>query len=74
MLFLNSAKPNPLIHILIRSLYATTSNGYRIPGSSLGERDLSPEQVGQDAANELMKELDHGAPVDSYTQDQVIVD
>lgn len=55
------------------SLVAETSTGCLLGGSSLGRRELRPDEVGQAAAEELCKNLDNNACVDSFAQDQVII-
>ena len=62
-------------HLIIFSLFAYDKldggESNIISGSCLGSRQLSAKQVAQKAVEELLSELDHGAPVDCYTQDQV---
>ncbi|XP_063962676.1 RNA 3'-terminal phosphate cyclase-like [Lytechinus pictus] len=52
---------------------AETSTGCRLAGSSLGKRGKQAEDVGRDAAEELIKNLQHGGCVDEYLQDQLII-
>ncbi|XP_069673562.1 RNA 3'-terminal phosphate cyclase [Periplaneta americana] len=55
------------------NLVAETSTGCLLGGSALGKRELKAEQVGQNAANELLQSINAGACVDSYSQDQMIL-
>ncbi|XP_022097179.1 RNA 3'-terminal phosphate cyclase-like [Acanthaster planci] len=50
---------------------ADTSTGCKLAGSSLGKKGVPAEQVGKDAAEMLLKNLDDGGCVDEYLQDQV---
>lgn len=52
---------------------AHTSSGYRLAGSALGKRDSTAEQVGEEAANFLLNNLQHNECVDEHLQDQVSV-
>eukprot|EP00057_Strongylocentrotus_purpuratus_P006892 XP_011661366.1 PREDICTED: RNA 3'-terminal phosphate cyclase-like [Strongylocentrotus purpuratus] len=52
---------------------AETSTGCRLAGSSLGKRGKQAEDVGREAADELLKNLQHGGCVDEYLQDQLII-
>ncbi|XP_071484413.1 RNA 3'-terminal phosphate cyclase-like [Diadema antillarum] len=54
-------------------LVAETTTGCRIAGSSLGKRGKQAEDVGREAAEELLKNLKHGGCVDEYLQDQLII-
>ena len=50
-----------------------TRDGGSIFGSScLGERGISAEKLGQDAASRLLQELSTGATVDLHTSDQLL--
>ncbi len=44
----------------------------RIGGDSLGERAKKAEDVGTEAASNLLKEIESGAPIDSYKADQLL--
>jgi len=46
--------------------------GTRLGGSSLGERGKSAEEVGSEAARELVSAVESGADVDEYTADQLV--
>lgn len=54
-------------------LMAETSTGCVLGGSGLGSRDVKAEVVGRQAAEELLRNLDHGGCVDDYLQDQLII-
>jgi RNA 3'-terminal phosphate cyclase (ATP) len=54
-------------------LWAETENGCLIGGSAVSTREKKPETVGEDAARELVRNLDHGGCVDEYLQDQMII-
>lgn len=54
-------------------LIAETSTGCLLAGSGLGSRDVKAEDVGRQAAEELLHNLDHGGCVDDYMQDQLII-
>ncbi|KAI0316799.1 RNA 3'-terminal phosphate cyclase [Amylostereum chailletii] len=54
-------------------LWAETENGCVIGGSSLGSKQKDATAVGKEAAAELLSNLEHGACVDEYLQDQIIV-
>jgi len=54
-------------------ILATTSTGCLIAGSSLGEQGKPAEKVGEEAASELIRNLDFGGCVDEYLQDQLII-
>ncbi|MCX6707818.1 MAG: RNA 3'-terminal phosphate cyclase [Candidatus Woesearchaeota archaeon] len=47
-------------------------NPIRIGSDSLGERGKKAEEVGKEAAERLLKEISHGAPVDEYLADNLI--
>lgn len=47
-------------------------NPIRLGGDSLGERGKRAETVGQEAANNLIREIDSKAPVDHYLADQIL--
>lgn len=47
-------------------------NPVRIGADSLGEKGKPAEKVGETAANKLIREISSGAPVDSYTADNLI--
>ncbi len=54
-------------------LWAECSGGSRLAGSSLGRRGKRAEEVGREAAHELLQELESGAAVESHLADQMIV-
>lgn len=54
-------------------LAAYTSTGCILGSSALGEKNENSEQTGERAAYELLKSVDHGACVDEYCQDQIII-
>ncbi|PSN31248.1 RNA 3'-terminal phosphate cyclase, partial [Blattella germanica] len=54
-------------------LVSETSAGCLLGGCALGRRELKAEQVGQNAADELLQSINCGACVDSYSQDQMII-
>ncbi len=49
-----------------------TEGNSRIGGSSIGERGVRAEKVGQKAAEELLYHISRGAAVDKYIGDQII--
>lgn len=54
-------------------LVLAASNGNSIIGaSSLGERGKSAEKVGEEAVNQLMREMEGGGSVDTYASDQLL--
>ncbi|KAF4578641.1 hypothetical protein EYR40_001208 [Pleurotus pulmonarius] len=54
-------------------LWAELEGGGMIGGSALGRKNVSPAQVGEAAADELIKGLKEGGCVDEYLQDQIII-
>lgn len=48
------------------------NNPIRLGADSLGERGKKAETVGQEAANNLIKEIESKAPVDHYLADQIL--
>jgi RNA 3'-terminal phosphate cyclase (ATP) len=54
-------------------LWAECDGGRRLGGSALGRRGRRAEQVGREAAQALLAELDSGSAVDSHLADQMIV-
>ncbi|OBZ75223.1 RNA 3'-terminal phosphate cyclase [Grifola frondosa] len=52
---------------------ATTTGGCILGGSAIGLRNRAPARVGEDAATELMLNLEHGGCVDEHLQDQMII-
>ena len=48
------------------------NNPIRLGADSLGERGKKAEKVGQEAANNLIKEIESKAPVDHYLADQIL--
>lgn len=51
---------------------ADFAGGQKLGGSALGERGRPAEDVGKQAADQLAKEIDSGAPVDEYAADQLL--
>lgn len=51
---------------------ADFAGGQKLGGSALGERGTPAEDVGKQAADQLRKEIDAGAPVDEYAADQLV--
>ncbi|KIJ17252.1 hypothetical protein PAXINDRAFT_167996 [Paxillus involutus ATCC 200175] len=54
-------------------LWAETDKGCLIGGSAVATEDKKPENVGEEAAEELVRNLKHGGCVDEYLQDQIII-
>ncbi|KAG2157580.1 RNA 3'-terminal phosphate cyclase [Suillus bovinus] len=54
-------------------LLAETDNGCMIAGSSVSTRGRDPEEIGKEAAEELLRNLRHDGCVDEYLQDQIII-
>ena len=54
-------------------LWATTTNGCVLGGSSLGKKGIDTKDVGTEAAEELWRGLEKGGCVDEYLQDQMII-
>lgn len=54
-------------------LWAETDNGCLIGGSAVSTKVKKPETVGEEAAMELVRNLNHGGCVDEYLQDQIII-
>ncbi|KAG1758525.1 RNA 3'-terminal phosphate cyclase [Suillus occidentalis] len=54
-------------------LLAETGNGCVIGGTSVSTKDKAPEEVGIEAAEELLRNLRHDGCVDEYLQDQIII-
>lgn len=54
-------------------LVAETETGCLLAGSALGEKGQSSESVGEAAAQELVRNLNHGGCVDEHLQDQLIL-
>ncbi|XP_070563804.1 RNA 3'-terminal phosphate cyclase-like isoform X2 [Ptychodera flava] len=52
---------------------AETSTGCLLAGSALGKKGVPAQQVGQDAADMLIRNLQYGGCVDEYLQDQLII-
>ena len=50
---------------------AETSTGCLLAGSSLGKRGVQAEEVGRQAAQMLLDNLQNGGCVDEHLQDQV---
>lgn len=53
-------------------LWAETSSGSVIGGDALGERGKRAENVGEEAADKLLKEIQRNAPIDSHMCDMLI--
>lgn len=53
-------------------LVADTSTGCKIGGSGLGEANKSAVQIGEEAATEILNNIQAGGCVDEYLQDQLI--
>ena len=49
-----------------------TEGNTRVGGSSIGERGVRAEKVGEKAAEELLYHISQGAAVDKYIGDQII--
>jgi RNA 3'-terminal phosphate cyclase (ATP) len=54
-------------------LWAKTEGGCVLGGSAIGKSGLDPASVGDSAAAELLRNLEHGGCVDEYMQDQIIL-
>lgn len=54
-------------------LWAELEGGGMIGGSALGRKNVSPEQVGEAAADDLIEGLKEGGCVDEHLQDQIII-
>ncbi|XP_065837017.1 RNA 3'-terminal phosphate cyclase-like [Oscarella lobularis] len=54
-------------------LVGETSSGCLLAGSGLGEKGVRAEEVGREAADSLISNLDSGGCVDEYLQDQLII-
>ena len=54
-------------------LWATTTNGCVLGGSSLGKKGIDTKDVGTEAAEELWRGLEKGGCVDEFLQDQMII-
>ncbi|TKJ19072.1 MAG: RNA 3'-phosphate cyclase [Promethearchaeota archaeon Loki_b32] len=55
------------------SLWASSDTGAIISsGTILGERNITSEKLGELAANELLKYIENGIPIDNYLSDQLI--
>jgi RNA 3'-terminal phosphate cyclase (GTP) len=52
---------------------ATFEDGSRLGGSRLGERGKPAEEVGREAAQALVREIESGACVDAFAADQLII-
>lgn len=55
------------------TIVAETSTGCLFGGSSLLEQKMSGDDVGANAAKELIRDFNFGGCVDEYAQDQVII-
>ena len=53
-------------------VWVESENGVRIGSDALGERGLSAERVGQDAASQLVSEVSTGLAIDSHLCDMLI--
>ncbi|KAL2650423.1 hypothetical protein R1flu_018551 [Riccia fluitans] len=54
-------------------LWAETDTGCILAGSAIGERGKTPVSVSVEACSELLQNLETGACVDEYLQDQLII-
>ncbi|XP_007901105.1 RNA 3'-terminal phosphate cyclase [Callorhinchus milii] len=54
-------------------IFAETSTGCVLAGSALGKRGVPADKVGTEAAELLLKSLQHGGCVDEHLQDQIII-
>lgn len=54
-------------------LWATTTNGCVLGGSSVGKKGIDTNEVGVEAAEELWRGLEKGGCVDEHLQDQMIL-
>ncbi|KIM49015.1 hypothetical protein M413DRAFT_438174 [Hebeloma cylindrosporum] len=54
-------------------LWAELEGGGFIGGSAVGTKNVSPEEVGEEAAEELIKGLQEDGCVDEWLQDQIII-
>ncbi len=54
------------------TLWTESDNGPSVAGSALGVREKAAEEVGREAARELLDEVNAGATVDRYLADQLI--
>lgn len=54
-------------------LWAETSTGCILGGSSIGSKGTDAAKIGRAAAKELLGNLIHGGCVDEYLQDQIII-
>lgn len=54
-------------------LWAETDGGCLISGSAVSTKEKKPQTVGEEAARELVRNLDHGGCVDEHLQDQMII-
>jgi RNA 3'-terminal phosphate cyclase (ATP) len=54
-------------------LWAQTETGCIIGGSAIGQKGVEAEDIGREAAEELVRNLRHGGCVDEYLQDQWII-
>ncbi|OSX64634.1 hypothetical protein POSPLADRAFT_1136578 [Postia placenta MAD-698-R-SB12] len=54
-------------------LWVETQGGCILGGSAVGSKGKHPAAVGQEAAEELARNLRHGGCVDEYMQDQMII-
>ncbi|XP_049788249.1 RNA 3'-terminal phosphate cyclase [Schistocerca cancellata] len=55
------------------NIVAETTTGCILGASGLGKRDVRPEQVGKQAADDLISTVETGACVDPHAQDQMVV-
>lgn len=54
-------------------LWAETDTGCILGGSSIGQKNVAPVEIGREAAEELERNLTQGGCVDEYLQDQWII-
>jgi RNA 3'-terminal phosphate cyclase (GTP) len=56
----------------VMTCVADFAGGQKLGGSALGEKGTPAEEVGRQAAEQLSREIDSGAPVDEHAADQLI--
>ncbi|EIN07647.1 RNA 3'-terminal phosphate cyclase [Punctularia strigosozonata HHB-11173 SS5] len=54
-------------------LWCETTEGCVLGGSALGAKSVNAKKVGESAAAELVRNLEHGGCVDEYLQDQIVI-
>jgi len=55
------------------TLVAETEGGCVLGGSAIGKKGVEPADMGESAADELLRNVAHGGCVDEYLQDQIII-